>query len=159
MNTQKLAEFKVTDHFYLKDRGGFVIGQIRNGIFKIGMTVSIEEDGNSLTISGIEYVDKSTERKFRNALLFKEKPELDLVKTIGLFDLNVREAAKNLTPKVISRYCHVLAVAFNSFYEKSKVLDLGDENLEKSRLCLVNSFKITIERALDLLGIVAPERM
>lgn len=91
--------------------------------------------------------------------LLKEKPELELVKAIGLFDLNVRNAAKNLSPKVISRYCHDLAVTFNSFYEKSKVLDLGDENLEKSRLCLVNSFKITIERALDLLGIVAPEKM
>ena len=91
--------------------------------------------------------------------LLKEKPELDLVKTIGLFDLVVGDAAKNLSPKVVSRYCHDLAVAFNSFYEKSKVLDLGDEHLEKSRLCLVNSFKITIERALDLLGIVAPERM
>jgi len=38
-------------------------------------------------------------------------------------------------------------------------LELGDENLENSRLCLVDSFKITIEKALDLLGIVAPERM
>jgi len=82
MNTRKSAEFKVTDHFYLEDKGGFVIGRIQNGIFKIGMTVSIEEDGNSLTISGIEYVDKLTERKFSNALLFKEKPELDYLKKI-----------------------------------------------------------------------------
>jgi arginyl-tRNA synthetase len=52
-----------------------------------------------------------------------------------------------------------LAVAFNSFYENIKVLDLGDEKLEKSRLCLVHSFKMTIERALDLLGIDAPNRM
>jgi len=81
------------------------------------------------------------------------------VRMIGLFDLQVRDAAKNLSPKVISRYCHDLAVAFNSFYERVKVLDLEDKNLVKSRLCLVNSFKITIERALDLLGIVAPDRM
>ena len=82
MNTQKLAEFKVTDHFYLKDRGGFVIGRIINGIFKTGMTVSIEEDGNSLTISGIECLDNITERKYWNALIFKEKPELDYVKKV-----------------------------------------------------------------------------
>jgi len=36
---------------------------------------------------------------------------------------------------------------------------LGDENLENSRLCLVNSFKITLEKALDLLGIKTPDRM
>jgi len=85
--------------------------------------------------------------------------EINLVRMIGLFDLQVRDAAKNLSPKVISRYCHDLAVAFNSFYERVKVLDLADKNLVKSRLCLVHSFKITIERVLDLLGIVAPDRM
>ena len=94
-----------------------------------------------------------------NFSLLKEKSELDLIKNIGLFNLQVRDAAKNLSPKVIARYCHDLAVSFNSFYEKSKVLDLGDPALENSRLCLVNSFKIVLEKALDLLGIKAPDRM
>jgi arginyl-tRNA synthetase len=91
--------------------------------------------------------------------LLSNPNELYLVRMIGLFDLQVRDAARNLSPKVISRYCHDLAVAFNSFYENVKVLDLGDEDLEKSRLCLVHSFKITIESALVLLGIDAPNRM
>ncbi|MBT8173120.1 MAG: arginine--tRNA ligase, partial [Nitrosopumilus sp.] len=69
--------------------------------------------------------------------LLKEKSELDLIKNIGLFNLQVRDAAKNLSPKVIARYCHDLAVSFNSFYEHCKVLELGDTNLENSRLCLV----------------------
>jgi len=91
--------------------------------------------------------------------LLKEKPALDLIKTIGLFDMQVRDAANNLSPKVIARYCHDLAVSFNSFYEHVKVLELGDEPLENSRLCIVNSFKITLEKALGLLGIVAPDKM
>ncbi|NQV39651.1 MAG: arginine--tRNA ligase, partial [Nitrosopumilus sp.] len=91
--------------------------------------------------------------------LLKEKSELDLIKNIGLFNLQVLDAANNLSPKVIARYCYNLAVAFNSFYEKSKVLDLGDLELENSRLCLVNSFKIVLEKSLDLLGIKAPDRM
>ena len=91
--------------------------------------------------------------------LLSEKSELELVKEIGLFGLQVRDAAKNLSPKVISRYCHDLAVAFNAFYEKVKVLDLDDEELENSRICLVGSFKLTLERALSLLGITAPEKM
>ena len=91
--------------------------------------------------------------------LLIHRNEIDLVKTIGLFDLQVRDAAKNLSPKVISRYCHDLAVAFNSFYENVKVLEIGDSNLEKSRLCLVHSFKITLEKALNLLGIIAPDKM
>ena len=91
--------------------------------------------------------------------LLVEKPELELVKEIGLLGLAVRDAAKNLSPKVIARYCHDLAVAFNSFYERVKVLDLDDQKLENSRICLVGSFKLTLERALDLLGITAPEKM
>ncbi len=91
--------------------------------------------------------------------LLKEKSELDLIKNIGLFNLQVRDSAKNLSPKVIARYCHDLAVSFNSFYEKSKVLDLGDDNLENSRLCLVKSFQTVLEKALGLLGITAPDRM
>ena len=91
--------------------------------------------------------------------LLSEKSELDLVKTIGLFGISVKDSANNLSPKVIARYCYDLAVSFNSFYEQNKVLGIGDENLENSRLCLVNSFKMTIERALDLIGIVAPDKM
>jgi len=91
--------------------------------------------------------------------LLTDPNETGLVRVIGLFDLQVRDAARNLSPKVISRYCHDLAVAFNSFYENVKVLGIEDKNLEKSRLCLVFSFKITIEKALDLLGIIAPDKM
>jgi arginyl-tRNA synthetase len=85
--------------------------------------------------------------------LLSDKNELYLVTMIGLFDLQVRDAARNLSPKVISRYCH------DSFYENVKVLDIDDKNLEISGLCLVQSFKITIEKALNLLGIDAPNRM
>ena len=91
--------------------------------------------------------------------LLQEKSELNLVKTIGLFNLQVRDAANNFAPKVIARYCHELAVAFNSFYEHVKVLDSDNDELKSSRICLVNSFNITLEKALDLLGISAPSRM
>jgi len=91
--------------------------------------------------------------------LLQEKSELDLVKTIGLFNLQVRDAANNFAPKVIARYCHDLAVAFNSFYEHVKVLDSDNDALKSSRICLVNSFNLTLEKALDLLGIDSPTRM
>ena len=91
--------------------------------------------------------------------LLEEKSELNLVKTIGLFNLQVRDAANNFAPKVIARYCHDLAVAFNSFYEHVKVLDSDNDELKSSRICLVNSFNITLEKALNLLGISAPNRM
>ena len=68
-----------------------------------------------------------------------EPNEISLVKMIGLFGLQVRDSARNLSPKVISRYCHDLAVAFNSFYETVKVLDIEDKN--KYIVCLWAYFK------------------
>ena len=74
------GEFEVTNHYYLEKRGGFVIGRIQRGIFKIGITVPIAEDGTSLTISGIECIDDVKTKMFANAIIFKEKPTLDYVK-------------------------------------------------------------------------------
>ncbi len=91
--------------------------------------------------------------------LLDSEYEINLIKLIGQFDRNVTDAAKNLSPKVIAKYCHELAVVFNSFYEHVKVLEQDDESLSNARLCLVFSFKSTLENALSLIGIKAPSRM
>ena len=91
--------------------------------------------------------------------LLKNDHEISLIKTIGLFEIQVRDAAKNLSPKVIAKYCYNLAVSFNAFYEHVQVLDSGEDSLVNARLCLVSSFKSTLEKALNLLGIPSPERM
>jgi len=144
-----------------------MIKQDLDKIIAFDLTKSLSLDGD--TAPYIQYTHARATRILEKSIrtpsidvdfsLLKEKPELDLIKTIGLFDMQVRDAANNLSPKVIARYCHDLAVSFNSFYEHVKVLELGDEPLENSRLCIVNSFKITLEKALDLLGIVAPDKM
>ncbi len=85
--------------------------------------------------------------------------ETNLVKLIGKFDLAVEDAAKNLSPKVIAKYCYNLAVTFNAFYEHVKVLDSDNPNTINARLCLVYSFKSCLDGALDLLGIETPTRM
>jgi len=91
--------------------------------------------------------------------LLKNDHEISLIKTIGLFEIQVRDAAKNLSPKVIAKYCYNLAVSFNAFYEHVQVLDSGEDSLVNTRLCLVSSFKSTLEKSLNLLGIPSPERM
>ena len=91
--------------------------------------------------------------------LLKNDHEISLIKTIGLFEIQVRDAAKNLSPKVIAKYCYNLAVSFNAFYEHVRVLDSGEDSLINARLCLVSSFKSTLEKALNLLGIPSQERM
>ncbi len=85
--------------------------------------------------------------------------EINLLKMIGKFDICVNDAANNLSPKVIARFCYDLAVSFNSFYEHVPVLDNDNKDLVNQRLCLVYCFKSTLERALELLGIATPQRM
>ena len=91
--------------------------------------------------------------------LLNNEFEAGLIKTIGLFDIQVKDTANNLSPKVIAKYCYNLAVSFNAFYEHVRVLDSDDEPLVNARLCLVSSFKSTLGKALNLLGIPSPERM
>ncbi|TBR11948.1 MAG: arginine--tRNA ligase [Candidatus Nitrosotenuis sp.] len=91
--------------------------------------------------------------------LLDSEYETNLVKLIGRFDLNVEDAANNLSPKVIAKYCHNLAVTFNVFYEHVKVLDSENADTVNARLCLVHSFKSCLENALNLLGIETPSRM
>jgi arginyl-tRNA synthetase len=85
--------------------------------------------------------------------------ELNLVKAIGKFDIQIEDAAKNLSPKIIARYCYDIAVTFNAFYEHVKVLTAEHKSLINERLCIVYCFKETLAKALDLLGISSPSRM
>lgn len=133
--------------------------------FDLSRSLSLEGD----TASYIQYtfarasriMEKSgrSPRPSADFSMLSEPAELALIGKIGMFGIHVRDAARNLSPKVIARYCHDLAVCFNEFYERVRVLGLADRGLEDSRLCLVNSFQITLEKALDLLGIAAPRRM
>ncbi|NOS61800.1 MAG: arginine--tRNA ligase [Nitrosarchaeum sp.] len=144
-----------------------MIKQDLDKIISFDLTKSLSLEGDTAPYIQYTYarasriIEKSTRTPSIDVdfSLLNDPSELDLIKTIGLFDIHVMDAAKNLSPKVIARYCHDLAVVFNSFYEHVKVLDLGDEKLENSRLCLVNSFKLTLEKVLELLGIVAPDKM
>ena len=94
-----------------------------------------------------------------NYELLQHVHEKKLVRIIGLFDIQVKDAANNFSPKVIAKYCYDLAVTFNGFYEHVRILDSNDDDLINVRLCLVKSFMSTLRQALDLIGIVAPPRM
>ena len=91
--------------------------------------------------------------------LLTSEYETKLVKTIGLFDIQVRDSALNLSPKVLAKYAYNLAVDFNSFYEHVKVLEGENKPLINQRLCLVLAFKSTLGKTLGLLGIESPQKM
>ncbi len=144
-----------------------MIKQDLDKIITFDLTKSLSLEGD--TASYIQYSHARATRILEKAEtspqfdsgfeLLDNEYEKNLVKTIGLFDIYVRDAAKNLSPKVIAKYCYNLAVAFNTFYEHVKVLDSGGHPLINARLALVYSFKSTLAKALNLLGIAAPKRM
>ena len=86
-----------------------------------------------------------------------QNKERAMLRLLGMYNIVVGDAYRNLSPKVVARYCHDLAVAFNTFYESYKVIGAGD--LENARLCLTGAFCRVISDALGVLGIPAPERM
>lgn len=88
MDETPTCKFEVTDHFELSDRGGFVVGQFREGTARVGDSVPLPDASAAWTIRGIEFLDNIAERKHSNALLFEEHPKLSDVKAafpIGSF--------------------------------------------------------------------------
>ena len=151
------------------------IGTIRYELIKPDLGKIITFDINtSLRLEGdtCSYIQYSCVRAARILEKFGKEPNFDikfdqlnteyetsLIKQIGLFEVFVNDAAKNYSPKVIAKYCYDLAVAFSSFYEHVNVLNADSPEVINARLCLVLSFKLTLEKALDLIGIIAPQRM
>ena len=151
------------------------VGTIRYELIKPDLGKIITFDINtSLKLEGdtCSYIQYSCVRAARILEKFGKEPnfdikfdqlnteyEINLIKQIGLFEVFVNDAAKNYSPKVIAKYCYDLAVAFSSFYEHVNVLKADTPELVNARMCLVLSFKLTLEKSLDLIGIIAPKRM
>ena len=88
--------------------------------------------------------------------------ENELLGKLAQFPRVVESAAQMRQPHRIARYLEELAGTYHGFYADCRVLPMGDENptpLHTARLLLCSSTKIVIARALDLLGVSAPERM
>jgi arginyl-tRNA synthetase len=82
--------------------------------------------------------------------------ERDLVKRLAEFPEIVEEAAERRGPQAITTYSIRLADDFHRFFQKHRVLD---SETQAFRLGLVKATQTVIARALDLIGVEAPERM
>lgn len=82
--------------------------------------------------------------------------ERELVRKIGEYSEVLDKAVTELMPHHICNYLYELAQEFNRFYEKSRII--GDER-EALRLHIVELYRDTLARGLEVLGIVAPEKM
>ena len=85
-----------------------------------------------------------------------EREERDLIMRLAEFPVVVAEAAERRSPHAIPIYAIRVADDFHRFYHEHRVV--GSET-EPFRLELVRATQNVIARALDLVGVEAPERM
>ncbi|MGK9268088.1 arginine--tRNA ligase [Bacillus inaquosorum] len=89
----------------------------------------------------------------------QSEKEYDLLKTIGGFPEAVAEAAEKRIPHRVTNYIYDLASSLHSFYNAEKVIDPENEEKSRARLALMKATQITLNNALQLIGVSAPEKM
>jgi arginyl-tRNA synthetase len=98
---------------------------------------------------------------FHPELLTHEK-ENELLKALGEYPAVVARSAELREPHHVARYLEEVGGAYHRFYDKCRVLPMGDEpitDLQRARLWLNDATRTVIANGLGLLGVSAPERM
>ena len=91
--------------------------------------------------------------------LLCDRNELNLIRELSKMDLVVEQCSTQMNPKLLARYAHRLAVAFNLFYERVPILKAANESLVCARLLLAQAFNIVMKLTLNYLGIDPLNRM
>jgi arginyl-tRNA synthetase len=91
--------------------------------------------------------------------LLKEKLERELVLSLASFPDTFIEATEFLKPNLIADFTNALADKFNTFYNALPVIKAEPRELSDARIALTDAMRIVLHNALNLIGVVAPERM
>jgi arginyl-tRNA synthetase len=91
--------------------------------------------------------------------LLKETLERELILSLASFPDTFIEATEYLKPNLIADFANALADKFNTFYNALPVIKAEPQELSDARLALTDAIRIVLHNALNLIGIVAPEKM
>jgi arginyl-tRNA synthetase len=89
----------------------------------------------------------------------KEKLEREMILALASFPDTFVEATEYLKPNLIADFANSLADKFNTFYNAFRVIGAEPQGLSDARLALTESVRIVLRNALNLIGVLAPERM
>ncbi|MGB8779368.1 MAG: arginine--tRNA ligase [Candidatus Bathyarchaeia archaeon] len=92
----------------------------------------------------------------------KEDLEREMIIRLASFPDTFVEATEYLKPNLIADFANSLADTFNTFYSaraRFPVINAKPRGLSDARLALTDSVKIVLRNALNLIGVLAPERM
>ncbi len=140
--------------------------------FDINESLSLEGD----TASYIQYAyarGKRVEDKNVEASLLKKQnklennieildfssSEIDLIKHLCKYEIELSQAANNIDPKVLSKYLFQLATLFNNFYEKSPIIKEKNELLAAYRALILNTSLEKLNLCMNIIGITPLKRM
>ncbi len=105
--------------------------------------------------------DRNIDWSAGDVALLTDPNELNLIRTMIRLPELVDQMARTLEPHHLPHYAMELATAFHWFYENCRVISANaeDNDITLARLKLVESAQIVFRRALELMGMTAPERM
>ena len=125
-------------------------------------------DFNGHTGPFIQYTHARIKSVLRKAAFDFEKDEVnidmsaiekELVKFIYDFDAVVEEAGSAFNPALVANYIYEVTKLYNRFYHDCPILKEEDNNIKIFRLQLSKLCAQAIANAMNLLGIVVPEKM
>ncbi len=67
--------------------------------------------------------------------------------------------ARDLEPHRLTFYAHAVAAAWHRYYHDHRIVDAAAPALSAARLHLAAAVRVTLARALRLMGMSAPDRM
>ena len=91
--------------------------------------------------------------------LLVERLEKELILNLAGFADMFIEATEYLKPNMIADYANALADKFNTFYNAYPVIKADSQELSGARLALTKAIQTVLRNTLNLIGVVAPEKM
>ena len=91
--------------------------------------------------------------------LLTERLERDLVFALASFPDTFIEATEYLKPNFIADYANSLADKFNTFYNALPVIKAETQELSDARIALTQAIQTVLHNALNLIGVIAPDKM
>ncbi len=109
------------------------------GVFRQAVADGVSLDGPDLTLIG--------------------RDEAALIQLLLELPVVVSGVARDLEPHRLTFYAHSLAAAWHRYYHDHRIVDAGAPALSSARLHLAAAVRVTLARALHLMGMAAPDRM
>lgn len=94
----------------------------------------------------------------QNYECIKSEETSKLLSIVAQFPDVVKKAATKELPHLITNYVYELANSFHSYYSKNRII-VDDEKVLIANLNMIKAVKITIKNALNLIGVIPPEKM